>query len=116
MFTSNTEFFNFKKLIYTSDSLLVRINLDKKKRKKWKLIIRSSFSIVSLFSETFYITPNIARENIYHNIAATLQIHPLIKIPLTNKEGRETLRNKLEERLILWLVNVELVPSLLSLQ
>lgn len=115
MFTSNTEFFNFKKLIYTSDSLLARINLDKKKKeKKWKLIIGSSFSIV--FSETFYITPNIARENIYHNIAATLQIHPLIKIPLTNKEGRETLRNKLEERLILWLVNVELVPSLLSLQ
>lgn len=90
------------------------ISTKKKKEKKWKLIIRSSFSII--FSETFYITPNIARENIYHNIAATLQIHPLIKIPLTNKEGRETLRNKLEERLILWLVNVELVPSLLSLQ
>lgn len=53
---------------------------------------------------------------IIYPVAATLQIHPLIKIPLTNKEGRGTLRNKLEERLILWLVNVELLPSLLSLQ
>lgn len=45
MFTSNTEFFNFKKLIYTSDSLLAQINLDKKKKEKNGNL---SFEVVSL--------------------------------------------------------------------